>query len=111
MRQFNLAYIYGDTATGVTAAGTTAATATTLTADHSYVETVTSSANGVIFKAGSAREIKTVFNADSADGLYVYPPSGSQFNGFTADFPVLIPYGHGAIFFYFSSTKIGVAAA
>lgn len=111
MRQFNLAYMYGDSATGVSAAGTTAATATTLTTDWSYVETVTSAANGVILRAGSAREIKGVFNADSADNLFVYPPSGSVFNGFTADFPVMIPAGHGALFFYFSSTKIGTAAA
>lgn len=109
MRQLNLQYMLGDSATGVTAAGTTAATATTLTADHSLVETVTSSANGVILKPGSARDIRSVHNADSADNLFVYPPSGAQFNGLTADFPLMLPAGHGAFFFFYSSAKIGVS--
>ena len=111
MRQFNLAYMYGDNNTGVAAAGTTAATATTLTADHTLVETCTASANGVILRAGSARELKTVFNGTTTASCYVYPPSGAAFNGQTANDGILVPPGHGAMFFYFSSTKIGVIGA
>ena|SRR3990167_6124661 len=109
MRQFNLNYMLGDTETGQAAAGTTAATATTLTADHNWIATVTSAANGVILKERPARSFMSVTNADSADALSVYPWSGANFNGETADYPVVLQTGTTAWFFVFSNTKISAA--
>jgi hypothetical protein len=106
MRQFNKKFILGDWVVGTTAAGTTAATATTLTADNVWVDVVTASANGVILKAFSAGETKSVVNADSADNLFIYPPSGASFNGATADLPVMIPAGRSAWFMSLTPTKI-----
>lgn len=105
-RQFNKKYILGDWQVGFTATGTTAATAATLTADNVWVDVVTSSANGVILKAAGPGETKSVVNADSADNLYIYPPSGASFNGATADYPVMIPAGAAAWFMHLSPTKI-----
>ena len=106
MRQFNKKYILGDWVVGTTAAGTTAATATTLTADNVWVDVVTSTNNGVILKAFSAGETKSVINADSTDDLNVYPPSGASFNGETADLPVVLPSGRAAWFLSLTPTKI-----
>ena len=102
----NLKYINGDWATGLTAAGTTQGTATTATADHIEVTTVTSSDYGVILKAGSAGQDRSVINADATEVLYVYPWSGAAFNGQTADAPLALPAGRAAWFKILSPTKI-----
>lgn len=106
MRQFNSKYILGDSETGQAAAGTTAATATTLTADHNWIATVTSAAAGVILKERPLHSFMSVTNADSTDALSVYPWSGANFNGATADYPVVLPANTTAWFFVFSNTKI-----
>lgn len=106
MRQFNAKFILGDWETGQAAAGTTQATATTLTADHNWVATVTSSAHGVILKEKPAGSFMTVTNADGVDALNVYPWSGANLNGATANLPVTLPPNTTAWFFVFSSTKI-----
>ena len=106
MRQFNSKYILGDWETGQAAAGTTQATATSLKADHNWVATVTSSAYGVILRERQPGSFMSVTNADSTDALSVYPWSGANLNGATANDPVVLPAKTTAWFFVFSSTKI-----
>jgi hypothetical protein len=48
----------------------------------------------------------SVCNADSADDLNVYPWSGAQLNGATANLPVTLPAGRSAWFFVHTQTKI-----
>lgn len=106
MRKFNAKYILGDWETAQAAAGTTAATATTLNADNNWIATVASANQGVILKAHSPGETASVVNAAATNNLLVYPPSGSNFNGATADLPVTLPAGRAALFFWVSNTKI-----
>lgn len=107
MRQFNLKYVLGDWESGQAAAGTTQATGTTLTATHNWVGTATG-ADGVVLKEHPPGSMMSVANADSADGMYVYPWSGASLNGATANVGILLPAGHAALFFVHSSTKIAV---
>lgn len=105
-RAFNLAYIHGDTATAVTAAGTTSATALAAPADHIEVTTVTTAANGIILRAGAPGETRSVVNADATESLKVYPPSGTAFNGATADYPIVVPANRAVSFRILTATKI-----
>lgn len=107
-------YIDGDYATGITAAGTTQGTATTLPANHCLVSTVTDAANGVVLKALPVGEVFSVANGDGAGAvgaqtLKVYPPSGSSFNGMTANDPINLPPGFCAQGRFVSSTAIMVS--
>lgn len=97
---------FGDTAATMTAAGTTAGTAATVTADHVLVTVVTTSARGVILRALDAGKESWIANADSNEPLYVYPPSGAQFNGQTADLYALVPSGKAAAFKFLTATQI-----
>ena len=108
MRQFNAKFILGDWETGQSAAGTTQATATTLTADHNWIATVTASANGVILKAAPPGAFMSVTNADGVDNLSVYPWSGANFNGATADIPAVLSPNTACCFLVVSNTKIAV---
>jgi hypothetical protein len=106
MRQFNAKYILGDWEAAQSAAGTTSATATTLKADHNWVATVTDAANGVILKAAPPGSVLSAVNADAGQAMNVYPWSGANFNGATADLPVTLPPNTSALFFVHSNTKI-----
>ena len=105
-RAFNLGAVEGDTVTALTAAGTTQGTATTITASHAIFTTVTSSAYGGILKLLDAGEESWVANADTVEPLYIYPPSGCQFNGRTANLHAVIPAGKSACFKFINSTQI-----
>lgn len=109
MRQFNAKYILGDWNDAQSAAGTTQATATTLTADNNWVATVTASANGVILKERPPGSFMSVTNADTADNLNVYPWSGANFNGATANLPVTLAPNKSAWFFVHTQTKISAS--
>ncbi len=100
---------YGDVATGITAAGSTAATATTLPATHCTVTTSTTlTADGVIMQAGNYGSFRTVTNKSTTGQVRVYPPTGSNFNGATANLPVTIPPNKAAWMFFISTTDISV---
>lgn len=105
-RGFNLTAILGDLATAVTATGTTQAGAAPMPAGFAIVDTVTSSADGVILRAQGPMTVSGVANTDSADNLMVYPWSGASFNGGTADLPLTLPPNKSALFVEMSSTKI-----
>ena len=97
---------FGDTAATMTAAGTTSGTAATVTADHVLVTVVTTTARGVILRPLDAGKEAWIGNADSAEPCYVYPPSGCQFNGQTADLHFMLPAGKAVAFKFISATQI-----
>lgn len=99
-----LTLVQGDNNAAVSAAGTTQTDATELGAYHAYVTTCAAGA-GVKLKAVEARREYTVANATS-NALLVYPWTGGQFNGVTANLPVSIPPNAAAFFKVQSSTKI-----
>lgn len=86
-------------------AGTTQATASACLADHVSVPTV-SAGSGVILTPGNASDIRSVTNASQTMQLLVYPPSGTAFNGITADLPLTLPPAKGALFVFTSPTTI-----
>lgn len=86
-------------------AGTTQATASSCLADHVSVPTV-GAGGGVILTPGNGGDIRSVTNDDQDSELLVYPPSGSQFNGITANLPLTLPRARGALFVFTSPTKI-----
>jgi hypothetical protein len=85
--------------------GTTQATASSCLADHVSVPTV-GSGEGVILTPGNAGDFRSVTNADQDSELLVYPPSGSAFNGITADLPLTLPRAKAALFVFTSPTTI-----
>ncbi len=86
-------------------AGTTQATASSTLADHVTVPTV-GAGEGVILTPGNASDIRTVANDDQDSELLVYPPVGSQFNGYTVNIPLNLPRATAALFVFTSPTKI-----
>jgi hypothetical protein len=86
-------------------AGSTQATAALALATHVSVPTV-GSGEGVILKPGNASDIRSVTNADQDTWLTVYPPVGSQFNGFDANDPLILPPGKASLFVFTSPTTI-----
>jgi hypothetical protein len=105
-RGFLLNAIIGDTSTAISAAGTTQSGATPIPAGLVSVGTVTTSANGVLLRAQAATTVSVVVNEDTAEDLLVYPWSGASINGATADLPMTLPSGRGALFIELSATKI-----
>lgn len=105
-RPLNPMNFHGDTAATMTAAGTAAGTAATVTADHVMVTVSTTAARGVILRTLNAGEVGSVTNGDSTEPVYVYPPSGGQFNGQTADLPYILPAGKAMQYRFLSSTQV-----
>lgn len=97
---------FGDVAVTMTAAGTTSGTAATVTADNLLVTVVTTTNRGVILRLMDAGREQWIGNADSTEPLYVYPPSGCQFNGQTANLHFLLPSGKAAVFKFLDATNI-----
>jgi hypothetical protein len=87
-----------------TAAGTTSATAALVLADHVWVASVAAGA-GVRLKEAD-RGLITVTNADPANALKVYPPSGASLNGLAADLALLLPPQRSALFVHVDATKV-----
>lgn len=69
------------------AAGSTAADAGLVTKTITSV-TASDATKGVILTAGM--ELAVVYNSVAANGLKIYPPSGCNFNGGTADVAITI---------------------
>lgn len=103
----NVARIIGDVSIEQTASGTTQADATPMIADHVYVASVTAG-EGIILKPGNSMEIRSVANGDASDNLYVYPPVGASFNGFSPDAPLDLSTRSAALFIFLTSTNISV---
>lgn len=101
-RGFNPQYIDGDFDPAVVAAGTTQATATTATAEHMMV---TSGTGGVVLVESSAGANKSVAN-NTAVNIIVYPWSGAQINGATANLGVVLAPQKAAWFKCHTPTKI-----
>lgn len=97
---------FGDTAATMTAAGTAAGTAATVTADHVIVTVSTTTNRGVILRALDVGRIGSVANADSTEPVYVYPPSGDQFNGQTADLYVMLPPGKSMLYIFINASQV-----
>lgn len=102
-----IARIVGDINAAQTAAGTTQADATSMIADHVHVPTVTAG-TGIILKAGNSLDIRSVSNGDITNNLFVYPPVGASFNGFSANTAVDLSTRSAALFIFLTSTNISV---
>ena len=97
-------------ATSVSAAGTTQGTATLVTTKHVMVETITAATDRAIVMSEPLAADEgwgTIHNATS-EILEVYPPSGYQFNGWTADAYMTIGSYSSVMWVRFDATKIGV---
>ena len=81
--------VTGSIAATFTAAGTTQATATAITCVNTYVTTATEGQGAVLPASMQASDCCTVCNSTSVN-IYVYPPSGGQLNGATANRPIVI---------------------
>lgn len=101
-----LAVIGSVTATA-TAAGTTQGTATAITTVHTNCTTATEGQGFVLPTAMTLGDEGTYCNATSAT-TYLYPPSGGQINGMTANIPVQVPANYAVRFIYTSGTNLTV---
>jgi hypothetical protein len=99
--------ILGDVSDAQTVAGTTQSDAATMLADHVQIASATAG-QGVILKAGNTNDMRSVANCDSADSIFVYPPSGASFNGAAANAAVSLPARACALFIFVTSSKINV---
>ena len=104
-RKFNLEYINGDCAATMTSAGTSQSDAAEITAANVMVTSHTAGA-GVILDAHEAGFVYRVCNGSANNDLKVYPPSGTAFNGQTANEELALSAGTAAEFVVLSSTKI-----
>lgn len=96
----------GDQSISQTAAGSSQSDATLLIADYVAVTTFTAG-QGVRLPPLEPKEIKMVFNNDSADSLLVYPASGCAINGGSSNAPLTLAARHGAMFIGMTSTVVG----
>jgi hypothetical protein len=96
-------------ATALAPAGTTQADAALVKSKHALVASFTAGAGVKLQELMSAQfEWGTIFNGDSADAVLVYPWLGAAFNGRTANDPLTLPAGKGAMWVYLNATTLGV---
>lgn len=91
-------------ATAISAAGTTQATATALTADCHLVSTAAAN-SGVIVYNGVIGDSQVVFNDNTGNTFFVYPPVGSRVNNLSTNSGVLLAPNTAAIFVKVTSTR------
>lgn len=90
-------------------AGTAQSDAAPVSTQHSLVASFTAGAGIRLQQFQCAGfEWGTIFNGDSADAVLVYPWAGAAFNGQTANDPLTLPAGKGAMWVYLNATTLGV---
>ena len=97
--------VTGSIAPTFTAAGTTQATATAITCVNTNITTATEGQGALLPESMQASDSGKICNTTSVDVL-VYPTSGGQINGATANVPLVLGPNRACTFTYTTGSNV-----